>query len=92
VDPNLEGRVIHVTGRLQPTTTLADEAFGVSLPAIRLKRKVEIFQWQEHSNTNSQKNVGGGTTTHKHYEYRTAWSESLIDSSSFKMRTRISFI
>lgn len=90
VDRELDGRVIHVTGRLQPTTTLNDDAFGVSLPAIRLKRKVEVFQWHEKQTSHSEKNVGGGTTTHKHYEYETKWAEELIDSSKFKMRTAFS--
>jgi hypothetical protein len=47
VDPSLDGKLVHVAGELSVPTPLADEPFGVKVPAARLFRDVEVFSWVE---------------------------------------------
>src|SRR5262249_11280333 len=49
-------------------------------------RKVEMYQWKEHSETTTQKNLGGSETKETTYKYEKVWSETAIDSSSFKRK------
>lgn len=81
-----EGKLVHMTGEATTTETLSDPEFGVSTPAIKLKRQVEMYQWEEQKKSQSRTKLGGGTETVITYTYRQAWSPSLIDSSSFKHR------
>jgi hypothetical protein len=47
VDPANEGKLVHLVGQTSTTETLTDPELGVSLRAIKLRRTVEMFQWQE---------------------------------------------
>ena len=49
----------------------------------RLERRVEMYQWQEHEESTTDKKVGGGSETTTTYTYETAWSDSPVDSSRF---------
>lgn len=84
VDPAKEGKLVHTTGRAKSTETLTDPVFNVSVTAIGLKRKVEMFQWKESSKSESKNKLGGGTETVTTYSYAKEWSDSFIDSSKFK--------
>jgi len=56
--PEFEGKLVRLYGRAQPVGSeaqVADKAFGVSLPALKLKRTVEIFQWIEERKSTSEK-------------------------------------
>jgi hypothetical protein len=79
-----EGKLVHMTGEATTAETLSDPEFGVSAPAIKLKRQVEMYQWEEQKKSQSRTKLGGGKETVTTYTYRQAWSPSLIDSSSFK--------
>ena len=84
VDPEMEGQLVHMTGRADTQDVLTDEQFGVSATAIALNRKTEMFQWRENSETTEKKNLGGSVTRTTTYTYEKVWSETVIDSSGFK--------
>ena len=84
VDPEMEGQLVHMTGRADTQDVLTDEQFGVSATAIALNRKTEMFQWRENSETTEKKNLGGSVTRTTTYTYEKVWSEAVIDSSGFK--------
>ena len=84
VDPDNEGRLVHMTGRVDTGDVLADPVFGVSENCIRLERKAEIYQWVEHSETKEKKNVGGSVTKTTTYTYALEWCGDAVDSSGFK--------
>jgi hypothetical protein len=87
VDPALDGKLLHVTGTLAATAPARDPMFGViDARAVRLERRVEMFQWQEHSSRQTQKSIGGSSTTQTTYDYQRAWSDKAIDSSTFHAR------
>ncbi len=84
VDPEMEGQLVHMTGRADTKDVLTDDQFGVSATAIALKRTTEMFQWVEHSKTEEKKNMGGSVTKTTTYTYKQEWREDAIDSSGFK--------
>ncbi len=84
VDPSNQGKLVHISGKAETAAMLMDQEFGVSTNAIKLKRVVEMYQWQEESTSEQKKKLGGGTETVTTYSYTTSWSDSIIDSNSFK--------
>ena len=84
VDPEMEGKLVHMTGRADTKDVLVDEAFGVSVTAIALERETEMFQWKENKKTTEKKKVGGSVEKTTTYTYEQVWSKTAIDSSGFK--------
>jgi hypothetical protein len=79
-----EGRLVHVSGQAVTDGTLTDPEFGVSSQALKLRRRVEMFQWKESSKSEERKKLGGGTETTTTYSYERQWSSSPISSAGFK--------
>jgi hypothetical protein len=70
--------LVHISGTTFNNINLCDREFGViAQDSYRLRRTVEMFQWQEtfHEAKNGQRAF---------YTYMKVWSESPIDSNSFK--------
>lgn len=84
VNPQHDGKLIHVTGAAKTDEELTDPIFKISKQALRLKRSVEMFQWVENKKSETKKKLGGGTTTTTKYTYKKRWNSSLVSSSSFK--------
>jgi hypothetical protein len=85
VDPATEGKLVHLTGETKVGEPLTDPDFGISLPAVKLIRDVEIYQWVEVVKTETRNKVGGGTEEIKTYSYERQWRDSPVDSSRFKV-------
>ena len=75
IDKNNEGKLIATHGKLINEEVLKDEEFSLSLKTPKLVRIVEMYQWEEDSNTDDD-----NKTT---YTYKKVWSESVIDSGNF---------
>ena len=87
VDPALQGRLVHVSGALAAGGAVRDPTFQVGQDGLaRLHRKVEMYQWKEHSETATHKNLGGSETKETTYKYEKVWSEAAIDSGAFKRK------
>ena len=84
VASNNEGKLIHLSGKATTEDILTDSVFGVSENALRLRRNVEMYQWQESSESETKKKLGGGTETVTTYSYSKGWEDNVISSSSFK--------
>jgi hypothetical protein len=85
INPDNEGKLIHLSGAAETEETLTDPSFGVSENALRLQRSVSMYQWEEKSESKTEKKLGGGEETVTTYTYSKGWSEGLIDSSSFNV-------
>jgi len=84
VDPTNEGKLVHLSGMMETKAPARDAAFGVGADnLLRLKRTVEMFQWVEHKEAHSHKNLGGSETTETTYSYRKEWADHPVDSSHF---------
>ncbi len=84
VDSANEGDLVHLSGLATTKETLSDPVFGISANAIKLKRKAEMYQWEEKTSSTEETKLGGGTETKTTYSYNKVWSSWLINSSNFK--------
>lgn len=85
IDPQYEGKLVHLTGNAVTQDTLTDGLFpGISLKAIELSRRVEYYQWVESESTREEKQVGGSVKKITTYSYSKKWVSQPEDSSSFK--------
>lgn len=51
---------------------------------ISIERNVEMYAWQEETQSKSQKNIGGSETTETTYTYKKEWTSNPDNSSNFK--------
>lgn len=84
INPKNNLKVVYFNGIATTNDILQDQELGISLKAIKLDRKVEIYQWMEHIETRTEKQYGGSEKEIKTYSYKPTWSEGIIDSSQFK--------
>jgi Transmembrane protein 43 len=86
VDPQANGKLVHASGMMRPTTPARDPVFGVTGDGLlRLSRVVEMYQWKEEASSHSAQSVGGSKTTETTYSYQHVWSDQPIASGSFKV-------
>lgn len=67
--------LVHLSGFADTEEVLQDELFGIRERAIHLSRNVEMYQWVEEEEENSE--------GHKHYEYHRQWHPNRVNSSGF---------
>ncbi|MFD2265506.1 TMEM43 family protein [Lacibacterium aquatile] len=84
VDRANEGRLIHLAGNTDVSDTVADTGFAVTAKALRLYRRVEMYQWKESTESSTRTKLGGGEETVTTYSYEKAWSNESINSADFK--------
>jgi hypothetical protein len=85
IAPANDQKLIHVSGDATTSDVVSDPLFALSAPALRLARKVEIYQWKEREESSTQKKLGGGTETTKTYKYEKTWADAPISSAQFKL-------
>ena len=75
VNQEHEYQLVHMSGKVHNEVNLCDRDFGVvAQDSYRLKRKVEMFQWQE---TFHEAKKSGERA---YYTYYKIWSDNPIDS------------
>lgn len=84
VDPANEGKLVHLSGDIRTGETLSDADFGISAQGVRLVREVEMYQWREEQESETETTLGGGEETVTTYHYSKGWSDEPIDSSDFR--------
>ena len=84
VDAANEGKLVHLSADATTQEVLTDSQFGVSAQALRLRRDVEMYQWEEVVEKETRKKVGGGTETVTNYEYELGWFDEHISSAGFR--------
>lgn len=85
VDKATHGALVHLSGQVESDETLRDDTFGIEIPALKLRRTVEMLQWRENTETKTRTKLGGGTETETTYTYEKTWSDTLIHSSQFEV-------
>jgi hypothetical protein len=77
IEANNEDHLVHLSGEVLIDETLIDPLFQVNIyNAIRLRRVVEMYQWQEKQFENELGNI--------EYIYEKIWYEHFIDFNEFK--------
>lgn len=84
VNPANNQKLVHLTGKAVTEETLSDPDFLIAANAIKLRRSVEMYQWEEKKETSTRKKIGGGEERTTTYSYDKRWSDRPIDSSDFK--------
>lgn len=84
IEPGNNGKLVHVTGRVETKDTLTDPQFGIKVNALKLKRDVEMYQWVQKTHRTTREKFGGGEETVTTYSYVKEWNSSTIKSSTFK--------
>ncbi|KAL0109598.1 hypothetical protein PUN28_014566 [Cardiocondyla obscurior] len=79
-----EGRLVHLSGPLQVSEPLTEPDYGIVMSSIKLKRRVQMYQWVE---IEEEQSFGRITTEERHYYYTTEWKDKLVDSDHFYIRT-----
>ncbi|XP_015588058.1 transmembrane protein 43 homolog isoform X2 [Cephus cinctus] len=82
--PEHEGRLVHFTGYISVSEPLTEPDYGVVMASVKLKRRVQMYQWIE---IEEERSFGEATEDKKHYYYSTEWKDKLIDSDQFYIRT-----
>ncbi len=84
VEASNDGRLVHVTGRAEGKDTVSDATFAVSAPGlIKLRRKVELYQWIEKKESHTKKKLGGSEETTTEYSYKMDWDSKVHNSAEF---------
>lgn len=78
IDPTYEGKVIATTGKidLSGASDVKDVKFGIDMNSVKLKRNVEMYEWEETCSSDDNKK--------NDCSYDKVWSNILIDSTSFE--------
>ena len=80
-----DGALVLVSGELKIQDSLKDEKYGIAMPAVKMRRVVQVFQWYETEDVKTSTYVE--TDEHdnheKSYSYSTDWFDYHIDSSNF---------
>ena len=74
----------HQSLSLYTSDVLTDESFGIFVNAVKLIRRVEVYQWKEIQHTRESRRQDGVVTRTTTYTYSKDWSENIIDSDGFK--------
>ncbi|HPN88108.1 MAG TPA: TMEM43 family protein [Candidatus Omnitrophota bacterium] len=87
VDYRNGGKIVHVSGIIDTKDVLHDASFGVMANAVKLKRDVEMYQWQEYCVTKEKPgeyDEFGIVKTETTCRYEKKWSTERILSRYFK--------
>ncbi|PNF31646.1 Transmembrane protein 43 [Cryptotermes secundus] len=76
------GKLVHFSGALHVGELLTEPEYGVAVPAAKLKRRVQMYQWVEEEQ-NSELMPGDHEYVETSYSYTMEWRDKLIDSSLF---------
>ena len=87
VQPENEGKLVHLIGLADAKGRIADEPLGVSpsYPVLKLRRDAEMYQWVDGNSDDSQGSGSKERSTRPAYTKK--WVSRLIDSSKFDKPT-----
>lgn len=81
-----DGKLVHISGPVKADSMISDQQFGINADgALQISREVEMYQWEEKSESKTEKSVGGSEETTTTYSYSKEWSTRRNDSSNFKV-------
>jgi len=74
--PDFQNKPVLVQGKMSATATVIDPEFKISTKGLVLKRTVEMYQWEEITQSEPRNETS--------YHYKKKWLAEPMDSSSFK--------
>ncbi|RKZ77735.1 MAG: hypothetical protein DRR19_27500 [Candidatus Parabeggiatoa sp. nov. 1] len=84
VEADNDGKLVHLSGETTTDETLTDPKFGVKVTnVIKLRRVVDMYQWQEKKRSELEE-LWGNNETVMTYIYSKTWADHFIDARKFK--------
>lgn len=83
-DTAANGQLISSTGIFNSEETIGDNLFLNPDKFIAVERSVEMYAWEETSESKSTTNTGGSETTETTYKYDKIWTSNPQSSSNFQ--------
>ena len=83
IDRALDGELVCASAFATTEDSLSDADYGIGAKAISLQRKVEYYQYVEHSESKKEDKLGGKEVTTTTYTYSKRWVSSPVQSSQF---------
>ncbi|XP_066143904.1 transmembrane protein 43 homolog [Euwallacea fornicatus] len=83
LEPEYDGHVVHISSDLKVDEPLGELEYGISIQAVKLKRRVQMYQWVEET---SPRDDVVEQQSYKDYYYITEWRDKLVDSDNFYIR------
>ncbi|XP_037091045.1 transmembrane protein 43 homolog [Pollicipes pollicipes] len=77
-----DGKLVHLVAQIDVEDMLREPEYGIAVPVIRLKRRVQMYQWVEEE-TSRTVEAADGQQVETSYHYYKTWKDKLVDSSSF---------
>ncbi|KAH3819307.1 transmembrane protein 43-like [Dreissena polymorpha] len=77
------GKLVHLTGELHTQQDLVDGTYNIRVRAVKLKRIVEMYQWEEQETEKKYDEGNGQTRVEKSYSYSKVWKSNVIHSNGF---------
>ena len=81
---NNNNQLVHTSGGPVVDIVLDDPLLGISEKAIKLIRKVEMYQWNQTQESKNEKFANSIDKETVVYTYKPIWSSDVIDSNTFK--------
>ncbi len=81
-----DNQPVLVHGMVKPLHKVIDPEFGIQSDGLVLRKTVQMYQWKERKESQSQDKLGGGTETVTTYTYSKEWSSTYNDSTLFKQQ------
>ncbi|XP_034107814.1 transmembrane protein 43 homolog [Drosophila albomicans] len=89
-DQNFENRIVHLSGPIICGEPLTEPDYNIQLMAVKLKRRVQMYQWvEEKVEHNFGESVGAGSSLESDsttYYYTREWRDKIVDSRNFNNR------
>ncbi|XP_067854466.1 transmembrane protein 43 [Heptranchias perlo] len=80
--PQHDWKLVHLSGPLMTAQPLFDPNYGISLHAVKLQRRVEMYQWVEFEDSRDYEE-NGEKKTETRYSYNTEWRSEIVNSRNF---------
>ncbi|XP_034482694.1 transmembrane protein 43 homolog [Drosophila innubila] len=86
-DQSFENRIVHLSGPIICGEPLTEPDYNIQLMAVKLKRRVQMYQWVEEAvEQNFGESVGAVESDSRTYYYTREWRDKIVDSRNFHMR------
>ncbi|XP_041974478.1 transmembrane protein 43 homolog [Aricia agestis] len=81
-----EGKVVHIVGPIRILEPISEPDYNLHVQAVKLRKRVQMYQWIEESTDNENFNNEPSDEAHKTYWYHKDWKDYVVDSSLFYIR------
>jgi hypothetical protein len=84
IDNSKNGQFIYTSGKITTQESIDDDLFLKPGEYLKIDRIVEMYSWEENSDSKTETSIGGTETTTTTYTYSKKWTDNPNDSSNFR--------